>query len=70
MSCCCNDFATNTVLLMPGDDTYVEPVEQMAEAVLALATGDPGVLTGRKNTHHSDACPSGRAKPMSNVPRR
>jgi NAD(P)-dependent dehydrogenase (short-subunit alcohol dehydrogenase family) len=33
--------------LMPGDDTHVEPVEQMAEAVLALATGDPTVLTGR-----------------------
>jgi citronellol/citronellal dehydrogenase len=33
--------------LMPGDDTYVEPVEQMAEAVLALATGDPATLTGR-----------------------
>jgi NAD(P)-dependent dehydrogenase (short-subunit alcohol dehydrogenase family) len=33
--------------LMPGDDTHVEPVEQMAEAVLALATGDPAVLTGR-----------------------
>jgi len=33
--------------LMPGDDTHVEPVEQMAEAVLALATGDPATLTGR-----------------------
>ena len=33
--------------LMPGDDTHVEPVEQMAEAVLALAAGDPAVLTGR-----------------------
>jgi NAD(P)-dependent dehydrogenase (short-subunit alcohol dehydrogenase family) len=33
--------------LMPGDDTYVEPVEQMAEAVLALASGDPATLTGR-----------------------
>jgi len=36
--------------LMPGDDTHVEPVEQMAEAVLALATGDPAVLTGRTVT--------------------
>jgi NAD(P)-dependent dehydrogenase (short-subunit alcohol dehydrogenase family) len=33
--------------LLPGDDTHVEPVEQMAEAVLAFATGDPGTLTGR-----------------------
>jgi citronellol/citronellal dehydrogenase len=33
--------------LMPGDDTHVEPVEQMAEAVLALASGDPSRLTGR-----------------------
>jgi citronellol/citronellal dehydrogenase len=33
--------------LMPGDDTHVEPVEQMAEAVLALATGDPATQTGR-----------------------
>ena len=33
--------------LMPGDDTHVEPVEQMAEAVLALATGDPATHTGR-----------------------
>ena len=32
--------------LMPGDDTHVEPVEQMAEATLALATADPEILTG------------------------
>src|SRR6476620_8716403 len=36
--------------LMPGADTHVEPVEQMAEAVLAFATGDPAVLTGRTVT--------------------
>ena len=33
--------------LMPGDDTHVEPVEQMAEAALALATADAATLTGR-----------------------
>ena len=32
--------------LMPGDDTHVEPVEQMVEAVLALATADVTTLTG------------------------
>lgn len=31
--------------LMPGDDTHVEPVEQMAEAALALATADVATLT-------------------------
>jgi NAD(P)-dependent dehydrogenase (short-subunit alcohol dehydrogenase family) len=29
------------------DDTMFEPLETMAEAALALCTGDPGVLTGR-----------------------
>ena len=33
--------------LMPGDDTHVEPVEQMAEATLALATADATTVTGR-----------------------
>ena len=33
--------------LMPDADTHVEPLEQMVEATLALATGDPGNLTGR-----------------------
>ena len=32
--------------LLPGDDTHVEPVEQMVEAVLALATADVSTLTG------------------------
>ena len=32
--------------LMPGENTHVEPVEQMAEAALALATADPSKLTG------------------------
>ena len=32
--------------LVPREDTHVEPVEQMAEAALALATADPTVLTG------------------------
>ena len=33
--------------LMPDADTHVEPLEQMVEATLALATGDPQTLTGR-----------------------
>ena len=33
--------------LTPAPGTHVEPVEQMVEAVLALATGDPTTLTGR-----------------------
>ncbi len=33
--------------LMPGDDTHVEPLEQMVEAVLVFATCDPGTITGR-----------------------
>ena len=33
--------------LMPDADTHVEPLEQMVEATLALATGDPAALTGR-----------------------
>ena len=33
--------------LMPDADTHVEPLEQMVESVLALATGDPNSLTGR-----------------------
>jgi NAD(P)-dependent dehydrogenase (short-subunit alcohol dehydrogenase family) len=38
---------TDALGLTPTTDTHVEPVEQMAEAVLALATGDPRALTGR-----------------------
>ena len=33
--------------LMPDANTHVEPLEQMVEATLALATGDPAALTGR-----------------------
>ena len=33
--------------LMPDADTHVEPLEQMVEATLALATGNPWTLTGR-----------------------
>jgi hypothetical protein len=29
------------------DDTMFEPLDTMAEAALALCSGDPGVLTGR-----------------------
>jgi citronellol/citronellal dehydrogenase len=36
--------------LMPGDDTHVEPVEQMVEAALAFATADAATLTGRITT--------------------
>ncbi len=36
--------------LMPGDDTHVEPVEQMAEAALALALADATTVTGRIGT--------------------
>jgi NAD(P)-dependent dehydrogenase (short-subunit alcohol dehydrogenase family) len=38
---------TEALGLVPTSGTRVEPVEQMAEAVLALATGDPATLTGR-----------------------
>ena len=34
-------------LIRPGMEDYVEPPEVMAEASLALCTGDPAVLTGR-----------------------
>jgi NAD(P)-dependent dehydrogenase (short-subunit alcohol dehydrogenase family) len=51
--------------LMPGDDTHVEPVEQMAEAVLALATGDPTVLTGRVVT--SQQILTELARPVRNL---
>lgn len=33
--------------LMPDAETHVEPLEQMVEATLALATGDAATLTGR-----------------------
>jgi citronellol/citronellal dehydrogenase len=33
--------------LMPDTETQVEPLEQMVEATLALATGDAATLTGR-----------------------
>jgi NAD(P)-dependent dehydrogenase (short-subunit alcohol dehydrogenase family) len=36
--------------LMPGDNTHVEPVEQMAEAALALAVADATTITGRVGT--------------------
>jgi NAD(P)-dependent dehydrogenase (short-subunit alcohol dehydrogenase family) len=36
--------------LLPDDPAHVEPVEQMAEAALALCTGDPAALTGRVTT--------------------
>jgi citronellol/citronellal dehydrogenase len=51
--------------LMPGDDTHVEPVEQMAEAVLALATGDPATLTGRIVT--SEALLTELGRPVRNL---
>ena len=51
--------------LMPGDDTHVEPVEQMAEAVLALATGDPATLTGRVVTSAAILAELGR--PVRNL---
>jgi NAD(P)-dependent dehydrogenase (short-subunit alcohol dehydrogenase family) len=38
------DEVSGSVTPRPG---LLEPVEQMAEATLALATGDPAVLTGR-----------------------
>jgi citronellol/citronellal dehydrogenase len=34
-------------LIRPGMEAFVEPPEVMAEAALALCTGDPAVLTGR-----------------------
>ncbi len=51
--------------LMPGDDTHVEPVEQMAEAVLALATGDPATITGRVVT--SEALLAELGRPVRNL---
>lgn len=36
--------------LLPDDPAQVEPVEQMAEAALALCSGDPAALTGRVTT--------------------
>ncbi len=36
--------------LMPGAETHVEPVEQMAEAALALAVADAATITGRIGT--------------------
>lgn len=38
---------TEALGLTPGTDTHVEPVEQMAEAVLALATADVASVSGR-----------------------
>lgn len=46
--------------LMPGEDTHVEPVEQMAEAALALATADPATLTGWIGTSHDLLAELGR----------
>ena len=46
--------------LMPGEDTHVEPVEQMAEAALALATADPAILTGWIGTSHDLLAELGR----------
>ena len=34
-------------LIRPGMESFVEPPEVMAEAALALCTGDPADLTGR-----------------------
>ncbi len=34
-------------LIRPGMESFVEPPEVMAEAALALCTGDPAALTGR-----------------------
>ncbi len=46
--------------LMPGENTQVEPVEQMAEAVLALATADHAALTGWIGTSHDLLAQLGR----------
>ena len=51
--------------LTPADARHVEPVEQMVEAVLALATGDPAVLTGRIVT--SGAILSELDRPIRNL---
>lgn len=46
--------------LMPDADTHVEPLEQMVEATLALATGDPQTLTGRVVTSEAILTELGR----------
>jgi len=46
--------------LMPGNDTHVEPVEQMVEATLALATADATILTGRITTSRQILAELGR----------
>ena len=46
--------------LMPDGDTHVEPLEQMVEATLALATGDPQALTGRVVTSEAILTELGR----------
>jgi citronellol/citronellal dehydrogenase len=46
--------------LMPGDDTHVEPVEQMVEAVLAFATADAETVTGRITTSEQILAELGR----------
>ncbi len=46
--------------LMPGENTHVEPVEQMVEAALALATADPTTLTGWIGTSHDLLAELGR----------
>jgi len=51
--------------LTPADDASLEPVEQMVEAVLALATGDPATLTGRVTT--SAAVLAELARPVRNL---
>ena len=38
------------------DDSFTEPMETMAEAALALCTGDPRTLTGRVSTSLSLLC--------------
>lgn len=39
------------------DPSHFEPLETMAEAALALATGDPSILTGQ-NTRAAWSCSS------------
>ncbi|MBK5287989.1 MAG: SDR family NAD(P)-dependent oxidoreductase [Acidimicrobiia bacterium] len=46
--------------LMPADDTAVEPLEQMVEAVMAFATCDPATLTGRVVTSEQALTELGR----------
>jgi NAD(P)-dependent dehydrogenase (short-subunit alcohol dehydrogenase family) len=43
------------------DDSFIEPMETMAEAALALCTGEPAVLTGRVATSLSLLCELDRA---------